>query len=114
MALHQNVAFLGLHPTRFTLHALAHNGESDYFHLYLLALYQKIRLSLLHGELIRRHTHFYRNLSEARLLWEAFLRFRDHYYFTEVTYRPQGNKLYQRFRHGLRVPPLYGELTAEV
>jgi hypothetical protein len=111
MALHDNVVFLGARPTPFTCTVLAHNVESDYFHLYLLTLYQKLRLSILSGELLRRSDDLYQNLHEARGLWDLFMMFRNHYWFTEVTFKPQGTELYRRFQQGLNVLPLYDSVS---
>jgi hypothetical protein len=114
MALHDNVVFLGTLATHFTRRTLVHNVESDYFHLYLLTLYQKVRLSVLSGELMRRGANLHRNLREARSLWDAFVMFRNHYWFAEVTLRPQGTELYRRFQQGLDVFSLYEAISNEV
>src|SRR5688572_22208410 len=107
MALHDNVLFLGTVTTRFTQGAFAHNVEYDYFHLYLLTLYQKMRLSWLSGELMRRGADLHTQLSEARALWDAFVMFRNHYWFAEVTLKPQGTELYRRVQRGLDVLSVY-------
>lgn len=114
MALQDNVVFLGLWDSRFTRYGLPHNVESDYFHLYLFTLFQKVRLSLMFGELIRWGTDLGRNLREARRLWDAFMEFQNHYWFTEVTRKPQGVELYRRFQEGLGAGPLYEEIWEEV
>lgn len=114
MALHDNVVFLGTLPTLFTTNALPHNVESDYFQLYLLTLYQKFRLSFLSGELMRRGDDLYLNLAEARKMWDDFVMFRNHYWFAEVTLKPQGTELYKRFQRGLDVLPLYESVGHEV
>jgi len=113
MALHDNVVFLGKRPSAFLLNAFAHNVESDYFHLYLLTLYQKMRLSLLAGELLRQAKDLHRNLKEARALWDAFTMFRNHYWFAEVSFKPQGNEIYRRFQSGLEILPLYEAISDE-
>jgi hypothetical protein len=114
MALHDQVVFLGTRPSRFTLHALARNAENDYFHLYLLTLYQKMRLSLLSGELMRQGATLHHNLREARALSTAFVMFRNHYWFAQVTLKPQGSELYRRFQQGLDICPLYEAISGEV
>jgi hypothetical protein len=114
MALHDNVVFLVNRPTGFTQGALAHNVESDYLHLYLLTLYQKVRLNWLSGELLRHSADLHHNLSEARALWDAHMMFRNHYWFTEVTFRPQGITLYKQFQQGLGSLALYAALSSEV
>jgi hypothetical protein len=114
MALHDNVVFLGARSTGFTRVSLPHNVEFDYFQLYLLALYQKTRLSMLSGELMRRGDDLYENLHEARELWDAFTMFRNHYWCAEVTFKPQGIELYRRFQSGLNVFTLYESVNHEV
>jgi len=114
MALHDNVVFLGARPTSFTCKELAHNVESDYFHLYLLTLYQKLRLSTFSGELMRRGEDLYKNIKEARELGYKFTMFRNHYWFPEVTFKPHGTELYKRFQHGLNVLSLYEGVSQEV
>lgn len=114
MALHDNAAFLGFRPSAFLVRHFAHTVEADYFYLYLLALYQKMRLSLLSGEVVRRRAAVYRNLWEARALAEAFAQFRNHYWTVEVCFRPQGMELYHRYQQGLGVSALYDAVRDEV
>lgn len=114
MALHDSVVFLANSPTGFTQGALAHNVESDYFHLYLLTLYQKMRLSLLSGELMRHGPELHKNLEEARRLWDDFVMFRNHYWFAEVTLKPQGTVIYRSFQRGLDALSLYESVKSEV
>jgi Mg2+ and Co2+ transporter CorA len=40
--------------------------------------------------------------------------FRNHYWFTEVTFRPQGMTLYKQFQRGLGSLALYESLSSEV
>jgi hypothetical protein len=114
LALHDNVVFLGTRPSDFTRKTLAHNVEVDYFHLFLLTLYQKLRLSFLSGELMRRDIDFVKNHREASGLWDAYTRFRNHYWFVEVTSRPQGIILYRQFQRGLGVRTLHRAVATEV
>lgn len=114
LALHDNVVFLGARPTPFTCNGLAHNVENDYFHLYLLTLYQKVRLSTFSGELMRRGEDLYQNTKEAQSLSYKFSMFRNHYWFPEVTFKPQGIELYKRFQQGLNVLSLYEGVSKEV
>jgi hypothetical protein len=114
MALHDNVLFLGTVPTRFTRHSFRRNVENDYFNLYLLTFYQKMRLSLMSGELMRRDRDLHRNLREARALSDAFVMFRNHYWVAEVTLKLQGAELYRRFQRGLDAFSLYEAVSDEV
>ncbi len=110
MALHDNVAFMSYPPSKFTLTILPHNIEYDYLHTYFVALYQKVRLSFFHGELIRTDRDLYKNLREARKLWEDFMYFINYSWFHEISFRPQGNLLYHTFQKGLVSPPLFQEV----
>jgi len=114
MALHDNVVFLGTEAGPFTLRSLPHNVENDYFHLYLFVLFQKVRLSMMLGERIRREVRVARHLREARRLWDTFMEFQNHYWFAEVTRKPQGMELYRRYHQGLGVTPLYEEIKEEM
>ena len=114
LALHDNVVFLGTRPSAFTRKTLPHNVEMDYFHLYLLTLYQKLRLSFLSGELMRRDVDFVKDRLEASHLWDAYTRFRNHYWFVEVTSKPQGIALFRQFQRGLGVRALHGAVASEV
>lgn len=114
MALHDNVVFLGIVANKFTLGALPGNIENDYLALYLLALYQKFRLSYLSMDLMRRDVNLRQNTKEAGKLWDEFLQFRNHYWFHEVTLKPQGSELYQKFRNGMAIPPLYESVGEEL
>lgn len=114
LALHSNVVFLARGATPFTRGPLAHNVESDYFVLYLLALYQRSRLSRLAGELVRQSGGMHLNLREARRLGEEFTMFRNRYWYSEVTQKPQGKEIYDRFQQGLDVARLYQRVSDEV
>jgi len=114
LALHDNVIFLGTADTPFVRRSLPHNVSSDYFHLYLLSLYQKFRLSFFAGELMRRDTDLHTNIEQARSLWERFLLFRNRNWFAEVTLKPQGMHLYQRFHQGLGVRALFDSTAQSV
>jgi hypothetical protein len=113
LALRDSVVFLGLAPSRFNVEVLPANVERDYFPLYLLALYQKVRLSLLQGELIRRDARLLANAREARALWRAFVLFTNRFWFSEVTDRQQGSVLYRAFQRGLETAALYEEVSTE-
>jgi hypothetical protein len=63
---------------------------------------------------MRRDRDPLRNLSEARALTDAFVMFRNHYWFAEVTLKPQGAEIYRRFQHGLDALSLYEAVSDEV
>lgn len=114
LALPDRVCFLAHRSDDFNRSVLAHNVEADYFQLYLLTLYQQLRLSLLAGELQRRRTSLHDNLADARALSREFAMFRNHYWYAEVTLKAQGARIYERFQHGLGVSQLYVTISDEV
>ena len=90
------------------------NAEADYFPLYILALYQKMRLSLLAGELQRGGTSSYRNLIESQSIQRDFVLFRNHYLYHEVTHKPLGGTIYHCFQRALGVTEMYESISDEV
>ncbi len=114
LVLHDSVVFMATRSTSFTSHTLPHNVASDYFCLYLIACYQKFRLSRLSGELMRHGATLHRDLKEARWLSEEFVMFRNHYWFSEVTFKPQGIELYRRYQDGLGISKLYESVNQAV
>jgi hypothetical protein len=109
LALRDNVVFLGAGGRDFARHALPQNVESDYFHLYLVVLFQRMRMSVIFGDLARKEEDLGANLREVRRLWDQFVTFQNLYWYHEVTRKPQGGALYRRFQQGLEVLPLYEE-----
>jgi hypothetical protein len=114
MALKDSITFLANYTTEFTQKFLPGNIESDYLPLYLFVLYQETRLSIMFGALMETEKNSGANLKRARDLWGEFLKFQNHYWFTEVTYKPQGAALYQIFQQALGVQPLYEKQNEEV
>ncbi|HID54932.1 TPA: hypothetical protein EYP37_00265 [Candidatus Poribacteria bacterium] len=114
MALRDNLLFLGLRSKGFPFERLPEICENDYFHLWLLPLYQKMRLSLLAGELMRESGDLHKNLKKARRLWEEFIIFRNLYWFYELNRKPQANFLFHAFQKGLEIAPLYEFVRSEV
>jgi len=114
LVLHDHVVFLGRWESKFTTGALPSNVEQDYFPLYLFALFQKLWLSGMFGELIRPRLRKRANVGAARRLWDAFLLFQNRYWFVELTRRPLPVQLYRLYQQGLGVTPLYEELAEQV
>jgi len=98
----------------FTSNVLSHNVESDYFHLYMLSLFVKIRLNFFFGDLIQRNPSLLRNLFAARSIATSFIRFQNEFWFPEVTHKPQGSLLYDRFQSVHLNPSLYAELSEKI
>jgi hypothetical protein len=114
IALQDTAVFLAVRASNFTRGALGANVEHDYFTLYILAAFQKMRLSLMFGEQMMRDVHLHRNLRKARQLWTAFLSFQDHFWFSEATRSRQGTELYRHFQEALDVIALHRQLSAQV
>jgi Mg2+ and Co2+ transporter CorA len=114
MALKDNVVFLGTEDIGFNKVVLPHNLEYNYFPLYLYTLHQKYKLLAFSSELMRKSAQAQRNLREVRSLMASFMRFRNMYWFSEVTRKPLGGELYRKFQNGLEVPALYDLVSNEV
>jgi len=114
MALQNNVIFLGKVKDSFTEKALPENIEFDYLVEYLLASFQKFRISLMLGELIRNEEHIEKNLKESRRLQDEFMTFQNRFWFNEVSRKPIGMEIFSKFQAGLKVIPLFEELKEEV
>lgn len=112
-AVHSDHVVFGARCDAFTPH-LAHNVGTDYFHLFMLSMFVKIRLSLFFGDLIQRNPSLLRNLFAARAISRSFVRFQNEFWFPEVTHKPQGTFLYERFQNGQMNPRLYAELNDKV
>lgn len=106
--------FLATRATEFTRHILPQNLHGQYLYLYLFTLFQKIRLSILNGEILRRGWNVARHRRESQRLWDEFFRFRNLYWYSEVTLAPQGKELFRVFQDRLDVSPLYSEMKEEV
>jgi hypothetical protein len=114
MALHDHVVFLGLTDEGFPIRSLPHNVEWDYFHLYLLTLFQKTRLSLMFGELVQSDEGFTQSLRATRKLWDEFIVFQNCYWYSEVTSKIIPTELYRRYQQGLEVVSLYDEMVEQI
>jgi len=114
LVLPDRILFLGTRCTRFTETALPRNVRSEYLVLHLLTLFQKIRLSLMNGELLRGDKTSREHRRQSQLLWDAFITFQNHYWYSEVTPLEQGKLLYASFQEGLDVRALYEQMGEEV
>jgi hypothetical protein len=114
LALQDGVVFLGSGKSRFLLENLPYNVGGHYLMLYVLVVFQKVRLSVMFGERVRREEDLHRNRSEATRLWDAFMMFQNRYWFKEVTWSAQGKQLYRCFQRAIGVLPVYREISEEV
>ncbi len=114
LVLPDRILFLGTRCTRFTETALPRNVGSEYLVLHLFTLFQKIRLSLMNGELLRGDKTSREHRRQSERLWDAFIMFQNHYWYSEVTPLEQGKLLYASFQQGLDVRALYEQMQEEV
>lgn len=113
MILTDHCAFLGTEPTWFVEENVAHNVGFDYFQLYLLVLYQKVRLNTLAGELLQPRASA-NELSAARDVSTEFVEFRNRYWFAEVSGKSQGEVMHMALRQSLGVEALFTLVGEEV
>lgn len=114
MALRDGVSFLAKEKNDFNRLALPFIIEDDYLPLYIYTLYQKYQLYLFADKLMHKGAEAERNLSEIRSLTKHFFTFRNKYWFNEITRKPQGNEIYQKFKIGLGVLDGYDLVKEEI
>ena len=114
LALQNNVVFLGTEEQPFTINVLPRNVDHDYFYLYLVSLFQKTWLSHVSGQIAIKEASMKHKLHDARALFDNFIHFQNHYWFNELTRKPIGMEIYQRFRSGLALLPLYDSLHEQI
>jgi hypothetical protein len=113
LALHDGAVFLGLRESPLTLRDLPHNLENDYFYLYIINLFCRNRLSILWGEMMNRAGRLGERVRRSRRIWGEFRNFQDDW-LGELTRKPQGLEIQQRFRAGLGLDPVFEDLRAKV
>ncbi len=106
--------FLSHTATPFMTNTFAHNVESDYLNMWLLATFQKTRLSMMFGQLVRRSEALYGNLRSAQKMWDAYMAFENKHWFSEVTNKRQGRALYAWMQHAMDAEDIHDELSREV
>lgn len=114
MALKESCVFLGTEDLGFNRRTLPYNIEHDYLPLYLYTLYQKIQLLIFSNDLMSEVAQVESHLRGARALLRRFVAFRNRFWFSEVTHKPQGGDLYRLMQQSLDVPTLYQMVTASV
>lgn len=114
LSAHDSVVFVGESATKFNLDRLPRQVEADYLMLYLLTLYQYVRLSLLSGEILSYDSNLREKREKAGQYWEQFIDFRNHYWFAEPTPKPQGGDLYTLFQASMNVPRIFEGLREEL
>jgi hypothetical protein len=114
MALKESCVFLATEDLPFTTRSLPHTIEHDYLPLYLYTLHQKFQLMIFANDLMREVAQVDSHLRGARSLLRRFVAFRNRFWFSEVTRKPQGGDLYRLMQQSLDVPGLYQMALASV
>ncbi|MBI3925888.1 MAG: hypothetical protein HY319_10135 [Armatimonadetes bacterium] len=96
-----------------------HRG--NYFRIYLLCLYLKLRLLQMMSELVPEREEPVRTAQEVESVWTRYdsirvehLRFRNRFWFAELTRDTAGRMLYPRIGQALGLRPLMREVTEEL
>jgi hypothetical protein len=114
MALKESIVFLGTEDLPFNRRSLPHTVEEDYLPLYLYTLHQKFQLMVFANDLMREVAQVESHLRGARELLRRFIAFRNRFWFSEVTRKPQGGDLYRLMQQSMDVPGLYQMAVASV
>ncbi|MBL8793214.1 MAG: hypothetical protein JNM56_04860 [Planctomycetia bacterium] len=114
LALKESCVFLGTEALPFTTRSLPHTIEHDYLPLYLYTLHQKFQLMIFANDLMREVAQVDSHLQGARSLLHRFVAFRNRFWFSEVTRKPQGGELYRLMQQSMDVPGLYQMALASV
>jgi hypothetical protein len=114
MVLKESLVFLGTENLSFNRKALPHNVENDYLPLYVFTLHQKFQLLTCVNSLMHEVAHPEGGLRGTRALLGRYVAFRNRYWFSEITQRPQGGELYRKLQQGLEVDRLHEAVTTSV
>jgi len=114
LALKESCVFLVIEALPFTTRSLPHTIEHDYLPLYLYTLHQKFQLMIFANDLMREVAQVDSHLQGARSLLQRFVAFRNRFWFSEVTRKPQGGELYRLMQQSMDVPGFYQMALASV
>jgi hypothetical protein len=106
--------FLATKGIDFNLTALPRNIEADYLPLYFYSLHQKYQLLSFSNDLMPKGAYVADHLEEVRTLMDQFVDFRNKYWFNEVTNKPLGSELYNKFQQGLWSLELFELVSTKV
>jgi hypothetical protein len=114
LAMREGVATVGECSSRWTSETLLEIFDADYLPLYLLVLYQEMRLSALAGEIQSKQSNPSEKLEQATHFLNEFLVFRNFFWFVQPTSRQQGIELYNLFQRASGVLPLFESIRSEL
>ena len=114
LALRETATFLAFKENEFNRAALPQNIENDYLNLYVYTLYQKIELFKFSSELLLEENNPRQNMRSTRLLVDNFTEFRNRFWFVEITKRPQGDFIYEKYQEGMQSLPLFEAVNREI
>ncbi len=114
LMLRETVTYIAFKKNPFNLSYFPQNIENDYFNLYLYTLYQKIQLFKYSTELLREDNNPKESMISTRRLLDNFMEFRNKFWFVEVTKRPQGDYIYEKYQEGLQTTDLFDAVADEI
>jgi len=86
-------------------------AESYYYPLYVLAYHNRFRLDCLSQSII---DYDMADALRGRKMRDDFQRFRNHYWFQDVTTDFQGVEVYQQMQHGMGLNEQYETVSSEI
>jgi len=86
-------------------------AESYYYPLYMLAYHNRFRLDCLSQDII---DYDMADALHGRQVRDAFQRFRNQYWFQDVTIDFQGVEVYEQMQHGMGLNEQYETVAAEI
>jgi hypothetical protein len=113
-ALRETVTYLATKKNQFHLTYFPQNIENDYFNLYIYSLYQKIQLFKFSTALLQEDNNPKESMVSTRKLLDRFMEFRNKFWFVEVTKRPQGDYIYEKYQEGLKTLDLFEAVDDEI
>lgn len=114
VALKKQIVFLANTNDVFTQNYLPNNLEYDYLSMYVLALYQKIRLYNYNENIIRNELKVRDRYKAILKLHESFVEFKNYFWFYEITKKPQGIYLFDKISKALDTKPSFELVSSEI
>jgi len=108
LALRDTLGLLSFHRSM----PLWRNASGQILHIYLLCLYQKLRLDAFVSLIQLPHNR--ESERRVRRVMDDFIRFRNDFWFSEITEDFQGKILYDKVQRGLGIPDDYEVVSREI
>jgi len=107
LALRDTLAFVSYS----TKAPIMYQAESRYYSLYVFSYHLRYQLEKLSDEIVDYEMS---NARRGRRIRDAFQRFRNHYWFQEVTRDFVGVEVFDRMKTGMKINELYTSVSNEV